>query len=580
VGGRRPERAGTPRLDCPVLSLDHVSIAYGDGERTSEAVHEVSLTLQAGEILALVGESGSGKTSIANAILGLLPRGGKVTQGRIEILGQDIVGRPEKYLRHIRGQVIGLVPQDPMVSLNPTMRIGQQVGETVRLRGVPRPSIPAEVYWYLERAGLDEPAVRARQYPHELSGGIRQRALIANALAGKPKVIVADEPTSALDVTVQRRMLDHLEQLVHEEQIALILITHDLAIASDRADRVTVMSKGRIVEEGPSRNVLTQPRNPYTKQLLAAAPVFSVRSPATAVANRGQGEPAAADAGVPVPAAATSPQTPVLALDQVVKEFHRRSAPRASRALRVLDGVSLSVPPRETLAVVGESGRGKTTLVRIAMGLQQPTSGRVYFDGTDITDLSWRRLRPLRRRFQFVHQDPYSSLDPRLTIEQSVVEPLVSHGIGNRKARHARALELLEEVALPRTCLSRRPRELSGGQRQRVAIARALSIRPDLIMLDEPVSALDVSVQAQILGLLADLQRELGIAYLLVTHDLAVVAQVAQQVAVLGAGGTVVESGPTRNVFRDPRAEETRQLLDAIPGRRLTTEPRQEGARQ
>jgi len=580
IGLRRVAQASTGRASRPaaglsdgrIVTVERVSIAYRKGDLQRTAVDDVSLSLRAGEILAVVGESGSGKTTLANAMLGLLPPAGRVLEGRISILGYDIVGRSDKELRSIRGHVVGLIPQDPMVSLNPTMRIGQQIGETVRLRGVPRRSVPAEVYEFLDKAGLEEPQLRARQYPFELSGGIRQRALIANALAGRPRAIVADEPTSALDVTVQRRMLDHLDRLVREEGIALILITHDLAIASDRADRVIVMKQGRVVEEGASREVLENPQDAYTKRLLEVAPGFAFRhtvevgsepsktdhvpaGPLLAPASRGS-------AGV-VHAA-----TPVLALEDVVQDFPRRGAGAGeAKVHRVLDGVSFEVPPHETLALVGESGRGKTTLMRIAMRLARPTAGRVIFDGEDITNLSWSALRPFRKRFQLVHQDPFSSLDPKFTVEQSIVEPLVSYKVGDRRSRRARAAELLDQVALPGSYLQRRPAELSGGQRQRVAIARALSLKPDLVMLDEPVSALDVSVQAQILDLLASLQRELGVAYLFITHDLAVVAQVAHRIAVLGTG-KLAEVGLTHQVFENPQSEITRQLLDAIPGRR------------
>jgi ABC-type glutathione transport system ATPase component len=563
-----------------IVAVEHLSIAYGRGDQESLAVRDVSVSLHPGEIVALVGESGSGKTSVANAILGLLPSAGHVVEGHISILGTDIVGRSERVLRSIRGSVVGLIPQDPMVSLNPTMRVGQQIGETVRLRHVPRRSVPAEVFSFLERAGLEEPQVRARQYPHELSGGIRQRVLVANALAGTPKAIVADEPTSALDVTIQRRMLDHLERLVREEGIGLILITHDLAVASDRADRVLVMKEGRVVEQGPSREVLEHPHDPYTQRLLAAAPAFAFRTAARV------GGPAPADRGTSaVPGSVTAnghsaPReapnaraglqagTPVLALHDIVKDFPRRGAARGeAKVARVLDGVSFEVPAGQTLALVGESGAGKTTLMRIAMRLTTPTAGSVSFDGEDITNLSWSEMRPFRKRFQLVHQDPFSSLDPRMSVEQSIVEPLLAYRVGDRKSRHARAVRLLEQVALPASYLNRRPKELSGGQRQRVAIARALSLEPELVLLDEPVSALDVSVQAQSLDLLVVLQRDLGVAYLFITHDLAVVAQVASHIAVLGHG-KVAEVGPTETVFEHPRSEITRQLLDAIPGRR------------
>jgi peptide/nickel transport system ATP-binding protein len=550
---------GTPPNEA-VLAITGVAIAYGRHGNLHRAVDGVTFSLAAGETVALVGESGSGKTSIANAVLGLLPPTGHVVDGSISVLGRDIVGSNERALRRIRGRVIGLVPQDPMVSLNPTIRIGQQIGETVRLRGdVPKRSIPAEVFEFLERAGLDDPRLRARQYPHELSGGMRQRVLIANALAGNPKILVADEPTSALDVTVQRKMLDHLEHLVTEAGISLLLITHDLAVASDRADRVVVMNRGAVVEEGASQHVLAHPHDPYTQRLIAAAPGFSARD--VEAAPRGS-------------SSSTDPETvpggdepPILRLTDIVKEFHLPAGRGEPSRFRALDGVSLEVHQGETLALVGESGSGKTTAMRIAMRLETPTSGQVTFDGSDITSKRWRQVRRLRQQFQLVHQDPFSSLDPRFSVQQSIVEPLVSFGIGTAESRRARAVELLDQVALPQSYLHRRPSELSGGQRQRVAIARSLALKPKLVLLDEPVSALDVSVQAQILSLLAELQRELSLSYFFITHDLAVVAQIAHHVAVMSRG-KIVESGTTHAIFNDPQTDYTRQLIDAIPGRR------------
>jgi peptide/nickel transport system ATP-binding protein len=545
----------------PVLRVSGLVIAYGRHGRFQQAVKGVDFAVAAGETLAIVGESGSGKTSVANAVLGLLPAGGQVQGGRIEVLGRDIVGAKERALRQIRGRVIGLVPQDPMVSLNPTMRIGQQIGETVRLRGgVNKRSVPAEVIEALERAGLDNPVLRSRQYPHQLSGGMRQRALIANALAGKPKILVADEPTSALDATVQRKMLDHLEYLVTEAGISLLLITHDLAVASDRADRILVMQHGRIVEEGTSEQVLESPRDPYTKRLLAAAPGISVGDTLDRSARR---------AGPSLDAHRRQPSVggPILRLENIVKEFHLPGGRGEAGRFRALDGVSLDVPRGQTLALVGESGSGKTTAMRIGMRLDTPMSGKVEFDGTDITSLSWRHVRRLRQGFQLVHQDPFSSLDPKFTVQNSIVEPLVSFGIGTSASRVARAEELLDQVGLPRSFLLRRPAELSGGQRQRVAIARALALKPKLVLLDEPVSALDVSVQAQILDLLGVLQRELGLSYFFITHDLAIVAEIADQVAVMDRG-RIVETGATRDIFTNPQSEQTRQLIDAIPGRR------------
>ncbi|SMH40423.1 peptide/nickel transport system ATP-binding protein [Rathayibacter oskolensis] len=535
-----------------LVRLDRLSVAYD----AQIVVRELSLEIAPGEIVAVVGESGSGKSTTANAVLGLLPTAGRITGGSIEIAGDDVTRASEKELRRLRGRFVGLVPQDPMVGLDPTLRIGAQIAEAVRLRGVDRRSVDAEVLEALGQAGIDDPELRARQYPHELSGGLRQRALIAIALAGKPRLIIADEPTSALDVTVQKRILDHLQSLVRDQGIALLIITHDLAVAADRADRVLVMRAGEVVEQGPPAEILVAPRQEYTRALLAAAPGlghggrivprFEHVEPAPEILRLENVEPA--------------PE--ILRLENVVKEF---SLPGRRADFRALDDVSFSVRAGQTLALVGESGSGKTTALRIALGLERSTSGRVLVEGADLTTAREKQWRPLRRRIQLVHQNPFAALDPRFTVLESVVEPLVSFGVGDRVARLARAHELLDRVGLPDSFLARLPAELSGGQRQRVAIARALSLGPDLVLLDEPVSALDVSVQAQILELLVELQRDLGVAYLFVSHDLAVVAEVSHEIVVLNRG-RVEEAGSTSRVFRSPEAEYTRALLAAIPG--------------
>jgi peptide/nickel transport system ATP-binding protein len=527
-----------------LVEITGLDVGYLRHRRVRPAVAGLDLTVGHGEVVAIVGESGSGKTTTANAIIGLLPANGRITAGSAIVDGVETAGAKESALRRLRGSVVGLIPQDPMVGLNPTMRIGAQVAEAVRLRGVPGPRVAAEVVAFLDQAGVPDPESRARQYPHELSGGLRQRALIAVALAGRPKLIIADEPTSALDVTVQKRILDHLGGLVREHGISLLIITHDLAVAAERADRVVVMRDGRKIEEGDPRTILDSPREGYTRQLIAAVP---------------RPEPRFDVRGAPAPA-------PILAVTEVSKTFPAGDARRGRRGFNALDRVSFAVPRGRTHALVGESGCGKTTALRVALGLEPPTSGSVRLDGTEIAGLSWGKLRPLRRKAQLVHQDPFATLDPRFTIGQSVTEPLVSFRIGDRRTRQARARELLDQVALPASYLDRLPTELSGGQRQRVAIARALAPEPELIMLDEPVSALDVLVQEQILELLADLQRALGLTYLFVSHDLAVVAQISHTVSVM-SGGRVVEDGPVAEVFTSPRSSYTRELLDAVPGR-------------
>lgn len=538
-----------------IVEIDHLNVGYSRDGVVVPAVHDLTLQVRAGEIVALVGESGSGKTTTANAVIGLLPEVGRITGGIIRLAGVEIGGASEKVLRSLRGSTVGLIPQDPMVGLNPTQRIGVQVAEAVRQRGIRGPQVDAEVLDILRTAGLDDPEHRVRRYPHELSGGQRQRVLIAIALAGRPELIIADEPTSALDVTVQARILDHLELLVRDTGTALLIITHDLAVAADRADRVIVMREGRIVEEGSPTDILVDPADEYTRQLIAAAPALT-------------------HGGVIVPRFVLSPDAvevddPILELDSVTKVFRSRGARRRERFV-ALDNVSVRVAKGRTHALVGESGSGKTTTLRIAMALTEPTSGTVRFGGSDIMNLSWRAVRPLRRRFQLVHQNPFASLDPRFTVRESVIEPLVSFRIGTRTSRRARAIELLDQVALPRTFLDRLPVELSGGQRQRVAIARALALEPEVVLLDEPVSALDVSVQEQILNLLSELQDRLGLTYLFVSHDLAVVGRIAHAVSVFEKG-RVVESGSAAAVFRDPQSAYTQRLLDAIPGRRSAT---------
>ncbi|WP_207842110.1 dipeptide ABC transporter ATP-binding protein [Williamsia soli] len=536
----------------PIVDIRGLNIGYVRNRKVVPAVHDLDLRVNPGEVVAVVGESGSGKTTTANAIIGLLPANGRVTSGSIKVGGVEIAGAKEKVVRRLRGSVVGLIPQDPMVGLNPTQRIGVQVAEAAKLRGIKGPQIGDEVVDALGKAGLDNPSQWVRRYPHELSGGQRQRVLIAIALAGKPDLIIADEPTSALDVTVQARILDHLESLVRDTDTALLIITHDLAVAADRSDRVIVMQHGRIVEQGSPSTILVAPEDGYTQRLIAAAP---------ALAHGGTISPrfvvAAGDVEV---------DEPIIELTSVSKDFHISR----TETFTALDDISVRVAPGRTHALVGESGSGKTTTLRIAMGLEKPTSGTVRFAGTDITELSWRDLRPLRRRFQLVHQDPFASLDPRFTVRDSIIEPLVSFRIGDRNSRNKRASELLEQVGLPQNHLDRLPVELSGGQRQRVAIARSLVLEPEVVLLDEPVSALDVSVQEQILELLTELQERLGLTYVFISHDLAVVAQVAHTVSVFEKG-KIVESGSVAKVFREPTSSYTQRLLDAIPGKRAAS---------
>ncbi|MFD4781019.1 dipeptide ABC transporter ATP-binding protein [Rhodococcus qingshengii] len=525
-----------------LLSVTDLQIAYG----AEPAVSGVSFTVGRGEVVAVVGESGSGKSTTAHAILGLLAGSGHVTGGTVEFEGEQIDSYSDRAWQRIRGARIGLVPQDPTTSLNPVTRIGDQVAEVLRIHGLAdRRKARLDAVEVLERAGIDRPEIRARQYPHELSGGMRQRVLIGIALVANPALVIADEPTSALDVTVQRRILDHLDERIAESGAAVLLITHDLGVAADRADRILVMQGGRIVESGRTADILDNPRDEYTKKLLSSAPSLS---------------------SGPVVRPVRQDTSPLLTLTGITKHFN---VGRGS-SITAVNEVSLTVPRGQTVSLVGESGSGKSTTARIAVRLEQADAGTISFDGHDITKVKGSDLRELRRKIQLVYQNPYASLDPKLSVQDIVAEPLRAFKVGGRSRQQSRAAELLDQVALPEQFLSRKPAELSGGQRQRVAIARALALKPDLLVLDEPVSALDVSVQAQILALLDELQRELGLTYLFISHDLAVVRQISDVVGVMQAG-RLLEIGTTTEIFDNPRNEYTRTLLDAIPGRDHST---------
>ncbi len=532
----------------PVLQIKGLHVQYGSGTDVANAVDGIDLEVAQGEVVAIVGESGSGKSTTAQAIIGLLSGTGKIVAGSVSFRGNRIDNIPDRALEKIRGAHIGLVPQDPTTSLNPVTRIGEQVGEVLRIHGrANRRTAAVEALRILTEAGLDNPELRIRQYPQDLSGGQRQRVLIGIALACEPELIIADEPTSALDVTVQRRILDHLDERIAATGAAVLLITHDLGVAADRADRIVVMSEGTIVETGTAQQVLTNPQHEYTQKLLAAAPSM------TAVSGVSVRTPRAAADG-----------PPVLSVRHLTKTFR---VGRGS-SLTAVDDVSFEVPRGQTFSLVGESGSGKSTTARIVARLETASSGSVDFEGAPITDLRGKALRELRRRVQLVHQNPYASLDPKLTIDKIVAEPLQAFGIGSAQERRDKVRELLDQVALGDKYLSRHPAQLSGGQRQRVAIARALALNPQLVVLDEPVSALDVSVQAQILDLLARLQREYDLSYLFISHDLAVVRQISDGVAVMRRGH-IVETGPIADVFDNPSHEYTRELLEAIPGQAI-----------
>jgi peptide/nickel transport system ATP-binding protein len=536
--------------ESTLLSVDGLEVRFGD---QAPAVCGVDLRVRRGQTVAVVGESGSGKSTTAAAILGLLPPGGRITAGHIVFDGLDITAADSRLLRSIRGRSIGYVPQDPMTNLNPVWKVGFQVREALRANTDGRQARRRAVE-LLAQAGMSDPAKQAGKYPHQLSGGMCQRALIAIGLAGRPRLLIADEPTSALDVTVQRQVLDHLQSLTDELDTALLLITHDLALAAERAESVVVVHRGAVVESGAAQSLLQDPQHEYTRRLVAAAHSLTLRGPAR-TRSRAAKEPEPPEGAGDILVASE--------LTKVYRESH--GAPWRRTEFRAVDAVSFRLRRARTLAIAGESGSGKSTLARMVLGLLQPTSGTVLFDGVQIDGaLNRNEELAFRRRVQPVFQNPYSSLDPMYSVFRAIEEPLRIHRIGDRGQRAQAVRELVDHVALPSSVLGRMPRELSGGQRQRVAIARALALRPDVLVCDEAVSALDVLVQAQILDLLGDLQAELGLTYLFISHDLAVIREIADDVLVMRAG-RVVERASTEAVFSRPSHEYTRQLLEAIP---------------
>ncbi|PZR55074.1 ABC transporter ATP-binding protein [Xylanimonas oleitrophica] len=551
----------------PLLQISDLRISFTTAAGEVEAVKGVDLTVYPGQSVAIVGESGSGKSTTAHAIIDLLPGTGRVTGGSIRFAGRELVGLDRKQVEDVRGKEIGLVPQDPMSNLNPVWRIGKQVEEALVANGFKgnKAQRRTRVAELLAEAGLPDAERRAAQFPHEFSGGMRQRALIAIGLASRPKLLIADEPTSALDVTVQKKILDHLEGLTHELGTAVLFITHDLGLAAERAEHLVVMYKGRVVESGPSREILSNPQHPYTRRLVSAAPSLASRRIQSAH-ERGQVSPDQLTAH-----GSARPGDDVVVARNLTKKFKiRGSRPGSHTDFTAVDDVSFALPRGRTLALVGESGSGKSTAANMVLGLLEPTSGTVEFDGQDVTALSSREQFAFRRRVQPVFQNPYGSLDPMVSIYRTLEEPLRLHKTGDAKEREARVRELLEMVALPASTMRRYPNELSGGQRQRIAVARALALNPEVIVLDEAVSALDVLVQAQVLTLLNDLQAQLGLSYLFITHDLAVVRQIADEVVVMQSG-KVVEHAATDEVFDNPRQQYTRDLLAAIPGSSLET---------
>ena len=549
----------TDNNQAPLLELKDLKISFTSSTGVVDAVRGVNLTIYPGQSVAIVGESGSGKSTTAMSIIGLLPGTGKVTGGEIIFNGEHLENKSDKEMVAYRGSEIGLVPQDPMSNLNPVWRIGTQIKESLKANNiVPGSEMDKRAAELLEEAGLPDAERRAKQYPHEFSGGMRQRALIGMGLAARPKLLIADEPTSALDVTVQKKILDHLGGLTRDLGTAVLFITHDLGLAAERAEHLVVMHRGRVVESGPSLQILRDPQHPYTQRLVKAAPSLA------SARIRAAKEQGIESEELLVKEHATTGED-VIRVENLTKVFDVRGQRGDKAKLKAVDDVSFGLKKGTTLALVGESGSGKSTVANMVLNLLEPTSGKVFYKGTDLSTLNSKQLFEMRRKLQVVFQNPYGSLDPQYSIYRCIEEPLLIHKVGNRKEREARVAELLDMVAMPRSTMRRYPNELSGGQRQRIAVARALALNPEVIVLDEAVSALDVLVQNQILQLLAQLQDELNLSYLFITHDLAVVRQTADEVVVMQKG-RLVEHGTTDELFTNAKEEYTRDLINSVPG--------------
>ncbi len=528
-----------------VLSVENLSIRLPKGAERSHAVRGVSFALEKGEVLCVVGESGSGKSMAANAIMGLLPEGVEVDGGRAMFEGRDLLALPDRQRQAVRGDRIAMIFQEPMTALNPLMRIGDQIAEVFEAHGRRAGNRVTEL---IDEVGLPDPPQIARAYPFQLSGGQRQRAMIAMALALEPDVLIADEPTTALDVTTQAQILDLVQDLRRRHGMAVMFITHDFGVVAEIADRVVVMRYGEIVEAGTADAVLHHPTHAYTRRLLDAVPSDVV------------------------PQATVLREEPLLAVEHLRKTFTTGGGFFAKkRVVKAIDDVSFTIGRGEVLGLVGESGSGKSTVGRSIVRLVEPDAGRVLLDGEDILTLDAPSLRKARRRAQMVFQDPYASLNPRVKVARAIAQGPIAAGTPAREAL-ADARRLLETVGLDAAAADRFPHEFSGGQRQRIGIARALAMRPELIIADEAVSALDVSIQAQVLELLRNLRAEFGLSLLFITHDLRVAAQLCDRIAVMQSG-RIVEIGPVRDVFLSPKDDYTRRLLAAVPGATWSSAP-------
>ena len=574
--------------DRNVLEVQGLTVRFDTSERSVVAVKDLGFHVRAGEVLAIVGESGSGKSVTSLSVMRLIEHGGgTIASGKISFTRRnggklDLAKAADSVMRTIRGGEISMIFQEPMTSLNPVFSVGTQVAEAVMLhQGLSHAEAEAEALRMLELVRIPEAKQILKRYPHQLSGGMRQRVMIAMALSCKPSLLIADEPTTALDVTIQAQILQLIRQLQEEMGMAVIFITHDMGVVAEVADRVLVMYHGEAVEEGTCEQIFHNPRHPYTQSLLAAVPrlgsmrgtdepapfpLLRITDPEAEQLGTADMDETPVDMPEPVASVPSVSDGPVLSVDNLITRFDVETGfwGKVKRRVHAVEQVSFNLYPGETLGLVGESGCGKSTIGRSLIGLETPRSGSIVFNGQELTQVSGSQLQKLRRNIQYVFQDPYAALDPRLTVGFSIMEPLLIHKVCSRQEAERRVGELLERVDLDPATAVRYPHEFSGGQRQRVCIARALAMNPEIIIADESVSALDVSVRAQIINLLLALQKEFRIAFLFISHDMAVIERVCHRVAVMYLG-QIVELGSRRDVFENPLHPYTKRLMSAVP---------------
>ena len=574
--------------DRNVLEVQGLTVRFDTSERSVVAVKDLGFHVRAGEVLAIVGESGSGKSVTSLSVMRLIEHGGgTIASGKISFTRRnggklDLAKAADSVMRTIRGGEISMIFQEPMTSLNPVFSVGTHVAEAVMLhQGLSHAEAEAEALRMLELVRIPEAKQILKRYPHQLSGGMRQRVMIAMALSCKPSLLIADEPTTALDVTIQAQILQLIRQLQEEMGMAVIFITHDMGVVAEVADRVLVMYHGEAVEEGTCEQIFHNPRHPYTQSLLAAVPrlgsmrgtdepapfpLLSITDPEAEQLGTADMDETPVDMPEPAASAPSVSDGPVLSVDNLITRFDVETGfwGKVKRRVHAVEQVSFNLYPGETLGLVGESGCGKSTIGRSLIGLETPRSGSIVFNGQELTQVSGSQLQKLRRNIQYVFQDPYAALDPRLTVGFSIMEPLLIHKVCSRQEAERRVGELLERVDLDPAMAVRYPHEFSGGQRQRVCIARALAMNPEIIIADESVSALDVSVRAQIINLLLALQKEFRIAFLFISHDMAVIERVCHRVAVMYLG-QIVELGSRRDVFENPLHPYTKRLMSAVP---------------